>query len=53
MKIRMELTTADDAGEQDAIRGIRALIKRLWRNHRMKLVTISTEPEPRTQFTHE
>jgi hypothetical protein len=42
MRIRLELTTASDADERDAIRGIRALIKRLWRNHKMKLETIET-----------
>lgn len=45
MRIRLELTTAADADEQTAIRGIRALIKRLWRNHKMKLVHISAEPD--------
>ena len=45
MRIRLELTTAADADEQDAIRGIRALIKRLWRNHKMRLVHISTETD--------
>ena len=45
MRIRLELTTAADADERDAIRGVRALIKRLWRNHRMRLVHIETEAD--------
>jgi hypothetical protein len=45
MRIRMTVVTSPDADEQTAIRGIKALIKRLWRNHKMKLLHITAETD--------
>jgi len=43
MKVRLTLRCAPGTTAADAIRGIRALIKRLWRNHKMKLERIETD----------